>query len=116
MSRSPREVRHPIWFCVIAVISCCALCAIPAAWLLAVALGYLLGSDIPDEVVDLVGYSIGLVVVLTFGYLPARILYARLRWRPVTAGHYCSHCSYDLTGNVSGRCPECGEATTRAPA
>jgi len=22
-------------------------------------------------------------------------------------GH-CPHCDYDLTGNVSGRCPECG--------
>ena len=25
-------------------------------------------------------------------------------------GH-CQKCGYDLTGNVSGRCPECGEAT-----
>ena len=25
-------------------------------------------------------------------------------------GH-CQNCGYDLTGNVSGRCPECGEAT-----
>lgn len=24
-------------------------------------------------------------------------------------GSRCAHCSYDLTGNVSGRCPECGE-------
>jgi predicted Zn-ribbon and HTH transcriptional regulator len=22
----------------------------------------------------------------------------------------CQKCGYDLTGNVSGRCPECGEA------
>lgn len=22
--------------------------------------------------------------------------------------HACQHCGYDLTGNVSGRCPECG--------
>jgi len=21
----------------------------------------------------------------------------------------CSHCDYDLTGNLSGRCPECGQ-------
>ena len=25
-------------------------------------------------------------------------------------GH-CQKCGYNLTGNVSGRCPECGEAT-----
>jgi len=22
--------------------------------------------------------------------------------------HCCRHCGYDLTGNISGRCPECG--------
>jgi hypothetical protein len=27
-------------------------------------------------------------------------------------GH-CQHCGYDLTGNVSGRCPECGTAIER---
>ena len=25
----------------------------------------------------------------------------------------CQHCGYDLTGNVSGRCPECGAAIER---
>lgn len=30
----------------------------------------------------------------------------RTRFRP---GH-CRSCDYDLTGNVSGRCPECGTA------
>lgn len=29
------------------------------------------------------------------------------RWRPLP-GH-CRKCGYDLTGNVSGRCPECGQ-------
>lgn len=28
--------------------------------------------------------------------------------RPPPPGH-CQRCSYDLTGNVSGRCPECGK-------
>ncbi len=27
--------------------------------------------------------------------------------RPVPSGH-CRECGYDLTGNVSGVCPECG--------
>jgi len=31
------------------------------------------------------------------------------RDRPFPAGH-CQQCGYDLTGNVSGRCPECGTA------
>jgi hypothetical protein len=29
--------------------------------------------------------------------------------RPIPLGR-CQNCGYDLTGNVSGRCPECGES------
>jgi hypothetical protein len=36
----------------------------------------------------------------------AELFFARRR-RFVTSG-FCSKCNYDLTGNVSGRCPECG--------
>ena len=32
------------------------------------------------------------------------------RWRRRRKG-CCVRCGYDLTGNLSGRCPECGEAT-----
>jgi hypothetical protein len=37
-------------------------------------------------------------------------LFVRLRNRLLTRrpSHYCVDCGYDLTGNVSGRCPECG--------
>jgi len=34
----------------------------------------------------------------------------RLSWHRRGRGR-CINCAYDLTGNVSGRCPECGEAT-----
>jgi hypothetical protein len=33
--------------------------------------------------------------------------------RRIPAGH-CRKCGYDLTGNVSGRCPECGVPTGAA--
>jgi hypothetical protein len=37
------------------------------------------------------------------------------RDRPIPSGR-CSCCGYDLTGNVSGRCPECGSAVgSQAP-
>ncbi len=37
------------------------------------------------------------------------------RDRPIPPGH-CQHCGYNLTGNVSGRCPECGQAVPRTEA
>lgn len=41
--------------------------------------------------------------------LRARRLYARRRRRPGA----CRRCGYDLTGNASGRCPECGQTIGR---
>lgn len=81
--------------------------------------------------------SVGLVVVMSppglqpLDYLRS-MLFSSLLWIPVglplaalpipiylaltrrfgppniPAGH-CQHCGYDLTGNTSGVCPECGE-------
>jgi hypothetical protein len=31
--------------------------------------------------------------------------------RPARRPGHCQNCGYNLTGNVSGRCPECGKAT-----
>ena len=36
------------------------------------------------------------------------LVYLRLRLWPVSLGHPYCHCGYNLTGNVSGVCPECG--------
>lgn len=50
--------------------------------------------------------------------LPAWVLGHRLRrvrrLRRQSAGR-CPHCSYNLTGNVSGACPECGRAVVPQP-
>lgn len=43
--------------------------------------------------------------------IPAALLW--WRDRPPPTGH-CRNCGYDLTGNISGRCPECGEPTPAA--
>lgn len=47
---------------------------------------------------------------LVSGFAPLAAPF-RLRRARRFADHCCARCGYDLTGNVSGRCPECG--TTR---
>jgi len=49
-------------------------------------------------------WAIALASMLLPGTAVAREL---KRWRKRREGH-CPVCSYDLTGNTSGRCPECG--------
>ena len=51
------------------------------------------------------------IVPLWIGFTIVAIPTAFLWWRDrgrIRPGH-CQHCGYDLTGNVSGRCPECGK-------
>jgi hypothetical protein len=36
------------------------------------------------------------------------LLMIPFRFRGITPRGYCQHCGYNLTGNVTGRCPECG--------
>ncbi len=46
------------------------------------------------------------IAVLAFGSLAIGCF----MWRRSHAQEVCKQCGYDLTGNVSGVCPECGEA------
>ena len=41
--------------------------------------------------------------------------YATSRLRQNRPAHLCAGCGYDLTGNVSGTCPECGRVINREP-
>ena len=45
---------------------------------------------------------------LLAGFVLAIWLLATPPVRPPTPPGICPHCQYDLTGNVSGACPECG--------
>ncbi|MGD8454235.1 MAG: hypothetical protein PVJ57_20670 [Phycisphaerae bacterium] len=73
-----------------------------------------------DSVLDDVGIHLGAVgwnivilvlsvAVLASAGLLSRHVYVTMRWKNAEiGGRYCVQCQYDLTGNVSGRCPECG--------
>ena len=68
-------------------------------------------TDMSDEhAVSLtweVAFPLWALALLT-GALPAARLYRRTRFRRRPG--QCAECGYDLTGNVSGVCPECGTA------
>lgn len=59
------------------------------------------------------GQSIYLVLLFLGGLqwyvIGLGIDYWRNRRTPIDS-LFCSHCNYDLTGNVSGVCPECGKS------
>jgi hypothetical protein len=65
-----------------------------------------LGNTTPYRVRHHVRLPFWLPLVLTL--LPTAYLIWRDRRR--IPPHCCQHCGYNLTGNVSGTCPECGEA------
>ena len=54
-------------------------------------------------------WAVGLLALLSVGYIGVHLWG---RWRAVPA--CCADCGYGLTGNESGTCPECGNATRNA--
>jgi len=60
---------------------------------------------------DFYGLFVGLHMILVIGFslLVGKWSYGVIRWRWVSPDEpVCDSCQYDLTGNVSGICPECG--------
>jgi len=53
--------------------------------------------------------GLGFLLSIVIGYRLARLIYDVLGQRRVEEeATYCGRCGYNLTGNLSGRCPECG--------
>ena len=116
----PKAIRRKRFSAVVSLIA--AVFAFPWACILAaVAVGAILGfvddsvgaiSAAARRTLDemMVGTAIGLPLLLA--YLVSRGIYSLMHWQTVhdRDGRYCLQCEYDLTGNVSGRCPECGQA------
>lgn len=54
--------------------------------------------------------AIGLVVPSLIAIVCSVIFYRDSRRQPISPdGRYCAAFGYDLTGNTSGTCPECGD-------
>jgi len=52
------------------------------------------------------------IIFVTTAILPGVWIVNQLRKRRISDGRMCNKCRYDLTGNTSGVCPECGTAVT----
>jgi hypothetical protein len=60
--------------------------------------------------------SIGVAIPLALGAMFSITLMAQAHaWRQTTTRAACPWCNYDLTGNLSGRCPECGTKLVNDP-
>lgn len=56
--------------------------------------------------------GLSLLLPLWILLVPTAIVTAYLFWRDRRIpSHCCQGCGYELTGNVSGTCPECGSST-----
>ena len=85
-----------------------ALAAPLAATLVHVAAGLFLGQLPPLFLITFPFSYVG-----SWGVALAVGVPFRLRRRPIPPDH-CPACGYDLTGNISGVCPECGTQIARA--
>jgi hypothetical protein len=88
----------------------------PAA-LVAAAFFFLVGMIVSTVIIALVLSEqpgrplLVLIIALEFllPYLGARGVYKSLRWKDEKVpGRWCQQCQYNLAGNESGICPECG--------
>ena len=73
--------------------------------LIIIMVGALLGTFIQDR------WAIAAATELVFasgGLIFGIFLAIRLLDEPKADANSCEECGYNLTGNVSGRCPECG--------
>ncbi len=60
-----------------------------------------------------IGPWAGMLRIIGASYAGLIAVVGVLLWlqRRAARGHECRHCLYDLTGNVTGVCPECGHVT-----
>lgn len=57
---------------------------------------------------DVILVAVAIALPGIAAYCVSRIIFRIMRWKNARPNH-CNTCDYNLTGNVSGICPECGE-------
>ena len=86
--------------------------AIPAMVFLLSFVPWITGKDLASSALRMaLLLSIGFLYIALLTWLSRRSIQRSL-WRKLAARGIpcCMHCGYDLTGNESGVCPECGKA------
>ncbi|HKQ49738.1 MAG TPA: hypothetical protein VJZ71_16815 [Phycisphaerae bacterium] len=76
-------------------------------------LGFYFNHNEPPIGVTVLRFPLALLVVL-FGIFPSLWFIRRRRHHLWRTARHCRKCGYNLTGNTTGRCPECGHATPEA--
>ncbi|MCO6435914.1 MAG: hypothetical protein J5J06_02375 [Phycisphaerae bacterium] len=76
--------------------------ALAIAFLAGVLICFLLGALQPIRV------DLALIILCVLTYMACAFIISR-RMEPICRRGFCSQCDYDLTGNTSGNCPECGQ-------
>ena len=71
-----------------------------------VAVAVVLPDAVPDRAFWMITSALTIVLIATPGLIVAVLIAATGR---EPQPNRCRVCGYDLTGNVSGKCPECGE-------
>ena len=93
-------VRRPLMICLVASVTVAYASVVPPA---------VAGARTPNFMIGIAGLVISTLIWMTL-HLAGLFLskYAGDRIYPRFAKGMCEGCGYDLRGNVSGRCPECG--------
>jgi membrane protein YqaA with SNARE-associated domain len=105
-----RKGRYPAWLCWIAALVV-FMPTLVLAWSLSVLLLAAQAGQTHDPVLVVFIVIVASIVGTVTAWFVAKATFKGLRWRRVEYdGTECLHCGYNLTGNVSGTCPECGEA------
>ncbi|HNO78694.1 MAG TPA: hypothetical protein PKN33_11595 [Phycisphaerae bacterium] len=70
---------------------------------------WILGMKMSPSDMFEITFIVNIPIAAFVAYLVGKRIYLVCRWKKVVPdGHNCHQCRYDLTGNESGVCPECG--------